>query len=125
MKVFTPVVPIVTMGFSFLLLLLSSPSAPSTPVVAQDRYICSQGNRERVIEVIRVNPPAGLPCEVQYTKPSGTQTLWQAEYKRGFCEARAREFADKQEEWGWKCERKSAPTDPAEGATPDTNNEED
>lgn len=119
MKVFTLCAPKVTGVFSALLLLLSP------PVVAQERYVCRLGNSERVIEVIQVNPPAGLPCEVQYTKPSGSQTLWQSQYEAGFCEARAREFAEKQAGWGWNCERQSAPADTVEGAMPDTNNEGD
>ncbi|WP_237066635.1 hypothetical protein [Microbulbifer guangxiensis] len=82
--------------------------------VAQERYVCTLGNTERTIEVIQVNPPAGLPCEVRYTKPSGTQTLWRSQYQAGFCEDRAREFAEKQVGWGWQCNRAQA-RDPAAG----------
>ncbi|KUJ82584.1 hypothetical protein AWR36_012420 [Microbulbifer flavimaris] len=88
------------------------------PASAQERFVCKLGNSERIIEVVQVSPPAGLPCEVQYTKPSGTETLWRSQYQAGFCEARAREFAEKQAGWGWECARASDPQEDSSG--PDT-----
>jgi hypothetical protein len=88
------------------------------PVSAEERFVCKLGDSERIIEVVQVSPPAGLPCEVQYTKPSGTETLWRSQYQAGFCEARAREFAEKQAGWGWQCARASGPDEDSSGPDP-------
>ncbi|MFC6634683.1 hypothetical protein [Microbulbifer taiwanensis] len=71
--------------------------------VAQDRYVCRLGSSERVIEVLYASPPGRVPCEVSYTKSEGVQILWRSEHEIGYCEARAKAFAEKQAAWGWHC----------------------
>lgn len=83
--------------------LLLAALVPAGAAVAQDRYVCELGKSQRVIEVVYSSPPSRVPCEVSYTKSSGVQTLWRAESEVGYCETRAREFADKQAGWGWHC----------------------
>lgn len=46
-----------------------------------------------------------IPCEVQYDKGEGTQTLWTAKTETGYCESKASEFVEKQKSWGWSCEK--------------------
>lgn len=83
-----------------LLLLFSSLSA-----VADISYVCTSGGQERVITVAYENAGASVPCKVTYSKDSDTNTLWNADQESGYCEAKAEEFAKKQEGWGWKCEK--------------------
>ncbi|AQS37982.1 hypothetical protein Sps_02830 [Shewanella psychrophila] len=84
--------------FSTLLLSFSL-SAKQT-----DQYICSLDNQQRVIEVIYTNPTAAVPCLVKYHKDNASQILWRAENQAGYCEAKANEFAIKQQIWGWQCQ---------------------
>ena len=83
-----------------LISLLSSGS-----VVASDfqATLCQHGEQQRKVEVVY---PMGtpIPCEVHYTKASGTQVLWKAEGESGFCEAKASALIEKQKGWGWQCE---------------------
>ena len=37
------------------------------------------------------------------------QTLWTAQSESGYCEARVDEFIEKQESWGWNCNKFEAP----------------
>ncbi|SEA36613.1 hypothetical protein SAMN05216562_2856 [Microbulbifer marinus] len=70
---------------------------------AEDRYVCRLGNSQRIIEVIYASPPSKVPCEVSYTKAGSVQTLWRSQNEIGYCETRAREFAQQQTGWGWHC----------------------
>ena len=67
------------------------------------KTICSHGAETRVIDVV-YSSDGQLPCEVQYTKSTGTQVLWSATNMVGYCEQKAEEFVAKQVEWGWDCE---------------------
>lgn len=67
------------------------------------RTICSHGAESRIIDVV-YSSDGQLPCEVQYTKSTGTQVLWSASNLVGYCEQKAEEFVAKQVEWGWDCE---------------------
>ena len=68
------------------------------------QYICSLNNQQRVIEVVYTHPNATVPCLVKYHKDTTTEVLWQAENQAGYCEAKADEFAIKQQTWGWQCQ---------------------
>ena len=70
---------------------------------------CSYGDLSRQIEVVYSDPGQAVPCEVIYNKQSeGTQqSLWRANNEAGYCEARAAEFIEKLEGWGWNCEADS------------------
>ena len=83
----------------FITLLICSFSA-----VAYDKYVCTHGDAERVISVVYENDQDHVPCEVQYDKGEGAQTLWNAQAEAGYCESKASEFVEKQESWGWSCE---------------------
>ena len=39
------------------------------------------------------------------------ETLWDARYEQGYCEARASEFVKKQDNWGWSCSLDKADKD--------------
>jgi hypothetical protein len=67
-------------------------------------YICTYGDLQRVIKVV-YSGEGDLPCEVQYTKSSNTEVLWWAKDVTGFCESKARAFAEKQQGWGWTCDK--------------------
>jgi hypothetical protein len=38
-----------------------------------------------------------------YEKSTGLKTLWRAENEEGYCEEKAKEFAEKQANWGYEC----------------------
>ncbi len=65
--------------------------------------LCQHGEQQRKVEVVY---PQGtpVPCEVHYTKASGTQILWKAAGETGFCEAKATALIEKQKGWGWQCD---------------------
>lgn len=69
--------------------------------------LCVFGGNERKIEIVY---PEGteLPCEVQYTKNGEMSVLWNAKGEIGYCEAKAAEFVEKQQGWGWECNNVSA-----------------
>ena len=73
-------------------------------VFADERYICKQGNQERIIDVVYEFSDSKLPCEVIYQKSAtDIKTLWSAENTEGYCEEKASEFVKKQTNWGWDC----------------------
>lgn len=72
---------------------------------ADEEYVCNNGDAKRMISVTYENDQAQVPCEVQYDKGEGAQTLWSAQSEVGFCENKASEFVEKQESWGWSCEK--------------------
>ena len=76
----------------------------SQNVLAADNYSCKHGNQERVISVVYPNG-GDLPCEVHYQKAEGASVLWNAENVKGYCEEKAAAFVEKQEGWGWKCDK--------------------
>ena len=65
--------------------------------------LCKFGEQERKIEIV-YSQGTPVPCEVHYTKPSGTQILWKAEGEVGYCESKASALVEKQQGWGWACE---------------------
>lgn len=72
---------------------------------ANEQYVCNNGDAKRVISIMYETAEDKLPCEVQYDKGEGTQTLWSAQTDAGYCETKASEFVAKQESWGWSCEK--------------------
>ncbi|WP_334078815.1 hypothetical protein [Microbulbifer sp. M83] len=79
----------------------------SSGSLAQD-FTCVLGDRERRIDVVFADPPRKVPCEVRYTKAGQVQSLWSAQHRAGYCESRAREFADRHRSWGWECREDTA-----------------
>ncbi|EEX34584.1 MULTISPECIES: hypothetical protein [Vibrio] len=75
----------------------------SNQICAQPRYLCKNENTERVIEVVRDDVEALVPCEVRYTKGSKTETLWVAQHEVGYCEEKAQLLADKLTNIGLHC----------------------
>lgn len=72
---------------------------------AQDQYVCKNGNTERSVEVVYSQPGSKVPCEVKYTKSSGSQILWSANHEVGYCESKATAFAAKLDTLGWSCSK--------------------
>ena len=70
---------------------------------AQQTYICTHDEAVRTIEVVYTTPGEQVPCKVQYTKSTGTKTLWNANSEIGYCESKAEAFVNKQQENGWVC----------------------
>lgn len=70
---------------------------------AQDKYVCNNGNTQRIVEVIYSHPSSKLPCKVQYTKHGSHKILWRANNLAGYCESKAKEFTKKLTGWGWTC----------------------
>ena len=83
-----------------LLLITILPIATS---YADDTYICAYNGNERSIKIKYTYADSKLPCDVVYEKSSGSQILWSAENQEGYCEAKAAEFVEKQQGWGWEC----------------------
>ena len=70
-------------------------------------YLClhSQGG-ERKIDI--VYPEGGeVPCQVVYSKTSGSEVLWSANNTVGYCQEKAQGFISKQQGWGFQCELQS------------------
>jgi hypothetical protein len=60
----------------------------------------------RVLTMHETDAP--VPCTVRYRKETEApgapaEVLWSAENEAGFCEARAAEFVERLESWGWRC----------------------
>lgn len=85
------------------LVLLSTTSL----AIENSKFVCTHDAETRVIEVVY---PQGseVPCEVQYTKSTGSQTLWNAQNAVGYCAEKATAFVEKQRDWGWSCESATA-----------------
>ncbi|QMU60624.1 MAG: hypothetical protein GKR92_02495 [Gammaproteobacteria bacterium] len=71
---------------------------------ASEEHVCTNGDAMRVISVAYQDGQNQMPCEVNYDKGEGVQTLWSAKSEIGYCESKAREFIEKHESWGWSCE---------------------
>lgn len=78
-------------------------TATSAQAMENQKTICTHGDQQRIIEIIYTGE-GEVPCEVHYTKDSGTQILWQAQGEAGYCEEKAAAFIEKQRGWGWECE---------------------
>ena len=74
---------------------------------AQDGYSyqCTHNSSVRTIEVVYLQRESAVPCEVNYIKDGVQESLWNARYEEGYCEAKAAEFSKRQEEWGWSCKK--------------------
>ena len=77
--------------------------ASSAIAIENSKTVCTHDAETRVIEVVYTGE-GNVPCEVQYTKSTGTQTLWNAQNAEGYCEEKAQAFVEKQRGWGWNCE---------------------
>lgn len=75
----------------------------ATNVLADETYMCTKANQERVISVVYEDQVTKLPCKVNYQKEGQTKTLWSAKNKAGYCEKKAESFVQKQKGWGWNC----------------------
>ncbi len=78
-------------------------SASTVVAMENQKTICTHGNQQRIIEVVYTGE-GEVPCEVHYTKDSGSQVLWSAQGEAGYCEEKAAVFIEKQRGWGWDCE---------------------
>ena len=81
--------------------------------VANDNYsyTCKHSHEQRKIDVIYLQRESSVPCEVRYIKADSEETLWTANYTKGYCEEKASEFVAKQEGWGWSCAMDTPVTD--------------
>jgi hypothetical protein len=77
-------------------------------VMADTTTVCSKDSEQRSVSVVYSNAGNQVPCEVQYKKSSGTQTLWNYQNETGKCEAKASEFVAKLQGWGWACNEQAA-----------------
>lgn len=70
-------------------------------------YKCELANLIRRVEVDFLEPPAAVPCQVNYYKdneePGVQKTLWWAANAEGYCEEKAQNFVDKLIGLGWTC----------------------
>ena len=86
------------------LCLLFSSMMIVNPAIADETYLCTYGQEERVVSVVYQDQEKKVPCEVRYQKDDTTETLWDAKSEVGYCEEKAQEFVQKQREWGWRCD---------------------
>lgn len=76
----------------------------NTAMAAENQTtICKHGPHERKIEVVYLENMEAI-CEVQYTKTTGMQVLWNAKSEVSYCEEKAVSFVEKQRGWGWQCD---------------------
>ncbi len=71
--------------------------------IADESFLCTYGQKERIISLIYQDPEKPVPCEVRYKKEGLTEILWKATNTQGFCETKIKEFVQKQIDWGWRC----------------------
>ncbi|MFK8028465.1 MAG: hypothetical protein AB8C40_10445 [Gammaproteobacteria bacterium] len=90
-------------------LLIISLLITSSMAYASDDYVCDNNGAKRIIKIAYQSDQQLVPCEVIYDKGQGEQTLWNAQSEVGFCEAKADEFIQQQESWGWSCEKFEQP----------------
>jgi len=76
---------------------------------ASEDYVCDNNGAKRIVSIVYQNEEQPVPCEVRYDKGQGVETLWTAKSEVGFCEARVNEFIEKQESWGWNCNKFEVP----------------
>jgi hypothetical protein len=77
--------------------------ASTALAMENQKTVCTHGDQQRVIEVVYTGE-GEVPCEVHYTKDTGSQVLWSAQGEVGYCEEKAAAFIEKQRGWGWDCE---------------------
>jgi hypothetical protein len=73
---------------------------------ASGATVCKQGNSTRRIEIVSTAPGKKVPCEVHYKKDGaegGDKVLYKADKQEGYCEEKAKAFADKLSGMGWTC----------------------
>lgn len=80
----------------------------ASTAMANETYTCTHGAQERQISVEYTNEGSPVPCQVTYTKDTGTETLWNADNLAGYCEEQAAAFVEKQRSWGWTCEKQES-----------------
>ena len=88
-----------TLTFALFFALIASTSF----AMENQKTVCTHGDQERLIEIVYTGE-GEVPCEVHYTKSTGTQVLWSAQGQTGYCEKKAAAFIEKQRGWGWNCE---------------------
>lgn len=71
--------------------------------------VCKSGSVERRIEVGGPEEGKNLPCEVKYFKEGQDEpkVLWTAQNDAGYCDTKAKEFAEKLGTMGWTCDAAS------------------
>ena len=86
--------------------MLMAQSAPqeSQPQSQDAKTTCSSGADVRTIEIFYETPGAKVPCRVDYSKTSGTQTLWRAQNKEGYCEEKSAALVSKLQGAGFECQ---------------------
>ena len=92
------------LSISIMTLLIGSLSA-----AASQNYVCDNDGEKRIVSIVYQDEQALVPCEVRYDKGRGVETLWVAKSEVGYCEARVNEFIEKQESWGWSCNKFEVP----------------
>lgn len=78
-------------------------AADTASQAAPTKTTCSSAGDTRTIEVIYETPGSKVPCRVDYTKSTGTQTLWSAQNAEGYCEEKATGLAEKLQAAGFDC----------------------
>lgn len=86
------------LGAAALLSILTSGDS-----IAGSSQLCSYGHQQRLISIVNAGAERSVPCQVQYKRRGTKNTLWYAHHERGYCEAQAAAFVQKQIDWGWKC----------------------
>lgn len=77
----------------------------SANAFAEESYLCTLGQEERIISIMYEDLPNKVSCEVRYHKGDGVSALWSATTELGFCEEKAESFVQKQINWGWECSK--------------------
>lgn len=88
-----------TLLFAVLVTLTAGPAL----ALENQKTVCTFGTQQRIIEIVYTGE-GEVPCEVHYTKDTGSQILWQAQGEAGYCEEKAAAFIEKQRSWGWNCD---------------------
>lgn len=87
---------------TLLVLLIFTVMTSSAFAIENSKTICTYDDQQRTIEVIYTGEGL-VPCAVQYTKDTSTETLWQAQGEEGYCEDKAAGLVSKHIGWGWQC----------------------
>lgn len=81
-----------------------TPEQNSAESIMKPGYLCSLEDSKRLIQIVYLVPGQEVPCEVHYHKDGEQKLLWRAVNQAGFCERKADDLADQQQEWGFSCQ---------------------
>jgi hypothetical protein len=70
---------------------------------ASGATVCKNGKLTRRIEIVATTAGKKVPCEVHDKREAADKVIYKAERQEGYCEEKAKAFAEKLSGMGWTC----------------------